>query len=104
MLIALDYDFTFTMDPPFWRAFLDLCEAAGHKVICVTGREEKPDFTREPELCIPFVLAAGEPKFRAAMRAGYAVDIWIDDAPGSIEPSKELSFEDLKIVTPNGNT
>lgn len=103
MLIALDYDFTFTADPDFWRAVVALGTARGHKFVCVTGRDIPPDFSREPAIPMRVVCAAGAPKFRAAMRAGFAVDVWIDDAPGSIEPSKELTFDDLKIVTPGGD-
>lgn len=98
MLIALDYDFTFTLDPDFWCKVVKLGEARGHKFICITGRADPPDFTREPPIPMRVVCAGGEPKYRVAVRAGFAVDVWVDDTPGSIEPSKELTFADLKIV------
>lgn len=103
MLIALDYDFTFTLDPEFWRDVIALGIARGHKFVCVTGRDVPPNFSREPTIPMPVVCAGGELKFRAARRAGYMVDVWVDDSPGSIEPSKELTFDDLKIVTPGGS-
>lgn len=84
MLIALDYDLTYTLDPDLWDAFIKYAKARGHRFVCVTGRDCAPDFNRERAIDMPIVCAPGEPKFGAAMRAGYAVDVWIDDAPGTI--------------------
>jgi len=92
MLIALDYDFTYTLDPEMWDAFVRFAEKRGHTFVCVTGRDCPPS-ERERQIPMPVVCASGEPKFRAAMRAGYAVDVWIDDAPSTISPVGILSWD-----------
>lgn len=40
MLIALDYDGTFTEDPTLWVSFIAMAQAHGHDVIGVTMRYE----------------------------------------------------------------
>lgn len=85
MLISLDYDDTFTRDPDFWRKVIALGEEHGHDFVCVTGRSDPPDFTREPEIPIPIVCTGGLTKYRIALRRGYKVDVWIDDLPGTID-------------------
>ena len=94
MIISLDYDRTFTADPDLWRRFISDAERCGHTVVCVTGRKVKPDFSREPRLpdSVAIVLAGDEWKRHAAARAGYPVDVWIDDMPEMIAPTKILSF------------
>ena len=59
----------------------------GHTVVCVTGRREPPDFSREPRMpdSVPIVCVGPEVLKRpAAAKAGYPIDIWIDDMPGVI--------------------
>lgn len=86
LTIAIDYDDTFTADPALWVLVIVAAQHRGHKVICVTGRKALPDFTRDPPLpaSVPIVLAGAEFKRVAAGRAGYKVDIWIDDMPEMI--------------------
>ena len=38
MIIALDYDKTYTADPNLWDAFIKFAVFRGHKVICLTMR------------------------------------------------------------------
>lgn len=93
--IALDYDDTFTADPDLWRQFVSSAQARGHTVVCVTARRTPPDFSREPRLPlgVAIVCTGGQPyKKHAAAKAGYAVDIWIDDMPELIAPSRVLEF------------
>lgn len=87
MLISLDYDDTYTVDPEFWQAVVALGIAHGHRFVCVTGRHEPPDPLREPPLPkgVPIVCTSGTPKYRAAKRKGYEVDVWIDDMPGTVD-------------------
>lgn len=94
LTIGLDYDDTFTADPDLWRQFISDAESRGHKVICVTARRTPPDFSREPRLpsSMPIVCAGQQWKKHAAAKAGYPVDIWIDDIPGLIEPTRVLDF------------
>ncbi len=95
MMIGLDYDGTFTADPDLWRQFVSDAQRRGHVVVCVTARRTPPDFSREPRLPagVPIVCTGGQPyKKHAAAKEGYPVDIWIDDMPGVIEPSRVLEF------------
>jgi len=94
MLIALDYDGTYTADPRMWRTFCTMAQSLGHSFVCVTGRAVPPDFTRDPPLPqgMPIVCAPEGYKRNAALRAGFKVDVWIDDIPEMIGPSKVLDF------------
>jgi hypothetical protein len=92
MLIALDYDLTYTADPELWDAFIAAARARGHEFVCVTGREQPPSIA-ERQIPMPVVCAGDKHKFRAAMAAGYAVDVWIDDSPGTIEPARIVDWE-----------
>lgn len=91
MLIALDYDRTFTADPAFWRDVVALGERHGHSFVCVTGRRHPPE-APEPRIPMPVICAGPELKRNAAARAGHAVDVWIDDMPGTIEPQRIVEW------------
>lgn len=95
LTIAIDYDFTFTALSTLFTKFIWDCLSCGHEVICVTGRDKPPDRLREAPLPAPVkVICAGDmPKREAAEKAGYKVNIWIDDMPGTIEPPLKLSFD-----------
>ncbi len=78
MVIALDYDKTYTADPILWGKFLDICEARSHTVICLTMRyphEAIPDFG------IKIYYTERKAKKVYADESGILVDIWIDDKP-----------------------
>ncbi|MEY5060275.1 MAG: hypothetical protein RIS45_196 [Planctomycetota bacterium] len=94
LTISIDYDHTFTAAPEKWSRFIGDARRNGHTVVCVTGRREPPDFTRDPPLPynVPIVCAGPEFKRHAAARAGYHVNIWIDDMPEMIAPTKILDF------------
>jgi hypothetical protein len=84
LTIACDYDNTFTSDPEFWEGVIR--SALGYKVICVTGRKESHPIPISDYLVFDAVIyAGGELKEQAALEAGYKVDIWIDDKPGTIQ-------------------
>lgn len=87
LVIGIDYDGTITADPAFWFGFATLARKHGHQVVVVTGRIEPP-----PVGTLPVVCCGNEYKRRAAERAGWAVDIWIDDEPGHIEPGRKLAW------------
>lgn len=98
LVIAIDYDDTYTADPGLWSRFIGMSRERGHSVVCVTARTMLPDFTSEPPLpgYVPIVLAGGTLKRAAARDAGYKVDIWIDDRPEMIGgAAQELPFGNL---------
>lgn len=89
MLIAIDYDGTFARDMHFFRAFVVLGKRFGHRFVLVTGRSDEgqwgAEVRREVWDIMPIVFAANAWKREAARRAGYEVDIWIDDKPEGID-------------------
>jgi hypothetical protein len=94
MLIALDYDETFTRDVSFWCQVVALGQLRGHRFVCVTARSSPPDNEREPHIPMPIVCAGNEWKNTAALRAGFPVDVWVDDMPGLIMGKQRLSFDE----------
>lgn len=78
LLIALDYDGTFTADPPLWRNFIALCQRRGHKVVCVTMRYEREAVDNMPA---PVIYTGRKAKIPFMQALGRHVDIWIDDMP-----------------------
>lgn len=91
MIIAIDWDHTITNDPELFKAFIQLAIHRGHEPIIVTGRKASQPI--ESPLAIPVIYADDEWKRVAALKAGYKVDVWIDDSPGLIEPAKKLSWD-----------
>lgn len=94
MLIAIDYDETFTEDPDFWRDVIALGATRGHRFICVTGRSTPPDPTREPPIPCLVLCSPQELKDHCARRNGFHVNVWIDDMPGLIKGSQTLIWND----------
>lgn len=93
MIIAIDYDHTYTADPNLWEIFFRIAKLSGHQVICVTGRNcWSLDMQLNPlPHNMPIVYSGKELKEKAALKAGYKVDIWIDDMPGTIQETKILT-------------
>lgn len=96
MLVAIDYDGTFAALPDIFRRFILDLRASGHDAICVTGRLDSGvmgDVVRSNlKGLIPIVFAGSEWKVDAARKAGYQVDIWIDDMPSCIAPAPVLDY------------
>lgn len=76
MLIALDYDKTYTLDPILWDKFVDSAINSGHEVKIVTMR-----FPHE-EISVNNVEVIYTS--RKAKIGFIQPDIWIDDSPGWI--------------------
>lgn len=89
MIIAIDYDNTYTADPETFNKVITLFKEAGHDVICVTGRDDGvlgvPVRNSIGKL-IPVIFAGSTWKREAARKRGYIVDVWIDDMPSMIDP------------------
>jgi len=94
MIIALDWDDTYTAHKPLWNDFIEMCIDRGVKVIIVTGRPDHENHRVATHFNLEVVYAANELKEKAALKAGYKVDIWIDDMPGMIQNVKILDFGD----------
>ena len=88
-VIAIDYDDTFTADPPLWSEFIESAHIAGHQVICVTGREHNKQNATELASALPSgvkVYFAGTMAKRDYMESNHGItpDIWIDDKPNRV--------------------
>ena len=88
MIVSIDFDDTFTVDPVAWTAIIKLLQNASHTVVCVTGRKDTPASANQIKTALPdgvaVVFAGSDPKNDAAMRQGFHVDVWIDDRPSRV--------------------
>ena len=89
MIIALDFDETYTEDPILWAAFINKCKVRGHSISFVTFRSDNgdnSDIKYEAEcLGLEIVYTAGKQKQHC-----FKADVWIDDAPETI-----VSYDNL---------
>ena len=95
MTIAFDIDGTWTLAPRLFRATAELFRTHGWTAIIVTGAvqsQDKMDRLRFPR-AMPIVFCNGKLKEQAAREAGYKVDVWVDDMPGTIQETKILAGE-----------
>ena len=91
MLIGIDWDKTYTADAAYWYAVMKLGQDYGHEYLIVTGRNKSHAINRDSGCCaIDVLYTDGELKRGFAEKAGYQVDIWVDDEPGYIEPCRKL--------------
>lgn len=86
MLISIDYDGTYTRNPALWNAIIELFQSAGNQVICITNRTEHSSQATEVlesigKIVSQVIFAGTLYKREAAKRAGYKVDVFIDDVP-----------------------
>lgn len=86
MIIAIDFDNTWTEDPLLWANFATKAKQNGHTVIMATARTDN-DINKEQiqrggvPRSMPVVFSGGELKEPACLKAGYKVNVWIDDSP-----------------------
>lgn len=84
LLIAIDYDGTYTADPEAWAIVISVMKARGHEVIMCTHRHEalEPINMTTPGLNGVMVYYTGRKAKRPwLLRLGIIPDIWIDDNP-----------------------
>lgn len=79
MIIALDYDKTYTADPQLWDALIVHAKHRGHKIICLTMRRYPEEQIKIPGVEITYTDRRAKKKY--ADENGIVVDIWIDDKP-----------------------
>ena len=88
MIIALDYDNTFTRDPDLWKRFLTNAVNWGHTVYCVTMRyTTECDDVKEAfkDTILNGIIATGRHAKRSfCFGMGISIDVWIDDMPDFI--------------------
>lgn len=97
MILAIDFDETWTQDPEAWEETVIFFKRRGHTVILVTNRPDHPLFREDVEVMAgPYVdalvFAGQHPKEKAAKQRGYDVDVWIDDSPNTVVQGRKLAF------------
>lgn len=94
LTVGIDYDNTITSDRAAFTKIIEIFHSFGHKVIIVTGRKkDQPIDDIFKNLVHGVVYCSNEYKSVEASRAGFKIDIWIDDEPGHIEPQRKLKWE-----------
>jgi len=83
MLIALDYDGTYTADPELWLLFINQAQKHGHTIICATMRspQEGVDICMKLQSKVEIIYTARKAKRLALESRSIFPDIWIDDSP-----------------------
>jgi hypothetical protein len=109
LIIALDYDGTFTEDEVLWSNFILHCRNRGHRIIIVTMRYESEEIGRNVESGkdVKWLIGADNVFFTSRMakkpfmeRLGIHVNIWIDDHPQAVFLDAEKIWGN---VTSEGN-
>lgn len=95
MLLAIDYDGTYSMDPYFWRTFILSAAAEGHTVILATSRDTV-EFLPAINGIAEMIACGPTHKRKACAALGRFPDIWIDDQPETINGPGWLWWQRLK--------
>jgi len=103
MIIAVDYDDTYTRDPDLWAGFLRVARnLRGHTAICVTCRYEHNErIAPSAEELFERVIYTGRKAKKPYLEAlGIFPDIWVDDSPNFIlfDSGGEYRFSSLDDV------
>lgn len=95
MIIAIDYDDTYSADPPLWDRFIEDAKSKGHEVHMVSCRR---DTAQAREECrIPGLrffehhftsMASKRWHMENKCRPPVKVDVWIDDLPESVKEGR----------------
>jgi hypothetical protein len=81
MIIAIDYDGTYTKDKMLWNNFISSAVDMGHTVNMVTMRYESEPVTYDGDTPIEIVYTSRKAKKNHMENIGVHVSIWIDDQP-----------------------
>jgi hypothetical protein len=86
MIIAIDYDDTYTHDPRLWLGFIRSAQAAGHRVVCATLRYEAEggDMCAQLRSAVQVFFTGRKAKAAFLKAQGVEPHIWIDDSPAWI--------------------
>jgi len=88
MIIALDYDGTYTKDADLWNSFISDARAKGHEVLVVTMRHsegEGEEVRRHSQDKVDWIHFTGRKAKREYLSAMQIFPhIWIDDQPDFI--------------------
>lgn len=84
MIIAFDYDDTYTRDPRAWQTAIMALKAAGHRVIGVTTRYEREAASMDAAygmICDATYFTGRQQKRKWLAERDIFPHVWIDDTP-----------------------
>lgn len=83
MIIAIDFDGTYSADPTLWDAFITSAKSRGHKVYCVTARRETEENVAECDVpgVLTYFTGLSAKDWYMREKRGIVVDVWVDDDP-----------------------
>ena len=85
MIIALDYDNTYSRDTELWDKFITNAQEHGHRVQIVTSRSKDTPVEHEVWFKETYRVYVTYCEYRAKKQVteelGIKIDIWIDDDP-----------------------
>jgi hypothetical protein len=97
IVVALDFDETYTAAPHVWQAFVQLALTNNMRVTIVTARHASGNNSdvehAATKMNIPVIYTGGRQKKHV-----FDADIWIDDAPESIANFNSLVTAHDKCV------
>jgi len=102
LLIALDFDFTYTADGECFLEIISVFQKFGHRVYIVTARSEEhdqyhgDDFPMLKELGVDTIFCDGKAKQEYTESLGLIFDIWIDDSPEGIVSGSSFTPRQLE--------
>jgi len=100
MLIALDFDGTYTADPVVWDLIIKSLQERGHAVHIVTLRDQNLDRLKDHDrfwnMGVRVVYCDGRSKLDVAKEMGLEYDIWIEDDPRCVQHGSSLNPEQLE--------
>lgn len=90
MKIALDFDDTYTADPPLWDSFIADAKSRGHTVIVVTGRRRTEENIAEVQVpgCTVIFTELQAKEWYCSRYHKCTFDIWIDNEPRFITENR----------------
>jgi len=95
LLIAVDYDGTYSADPKTFDLVISEFQQNGHKCIVVTARDESEPVNVNPNLGLDVYYTSGQLK-DPFMRENHDIDadIWIEDRPQSVGKEDNWLFDE----------
>ncbi len=96
MRVALDYDNTYTLDPPVWNGIIREFQQWGHEVRIVTFRHQLHDNIDYMVNGLKVIYTDGvAKKFFCHHMAVWDPDVWIDDKPENIINNGVLTQQEI---------
>ena len=83
MLLVIDYDDTYTLDPVFWDDMIHNAQTRGHTVVCCTASTRPEVVERMSRHLVDVLVMPTESNKWDTVESKYTMEnvVWIDDKP-----------------------